>query len=78
MCRLRKYAFSSLLLLKNLKYAVRLAADNLERKFTDETTDLLNAYLDYTFSDLFSIRAGKAKLLEMKVANRSNIGDIAC
>lgn len=49
-------------LIKNLKYTVRLAADNLERKLIDEETNVLNAYLDYTFLDAFSVRAGKAKL----------------
>jgi phosphate-selective porin len=49
-------------LIKNLQYAVRLAADNVGRKLVDEETNVLNAYLDYTFFDAFSVRAGKAKL----------------
>jgi hypothetical protein len=49
-------------LIENLQYAVRLAADNLGRKLIDEESDVLNAYLDYTFLDAFSVRAGKAKL----------------
>jgi len=49
-------------LLKNLKYAFRYAADNLDRILIPYQSGVLNAYLDYTFFEAFSVRAGKSKL----------------
>ena len=59
-------------LFKNLKYAVHLSADKWDKAGQDEEVELFYAYLDYSFFNALSLRAGKAKLPYSRVSLASS------